>query len=48
MLSVVLEELRKGRNGDDQGEVARGQENKTSSRANDHVTNRSKCKGDLC
>lgn len=48
MLSVVLEELRKGRNGDDPGEVARGQENKTSDRANGHVTNRSKCKGDLC
>lgn len=47
MLSKVLEELRKGWNRGDPGEVARGQDNETSRGANDHIRDKSKCKGDL-
>ena len=47
MLSKALEELRKGWNRDDPGEVARRQDCKTSRGANDHVRDKSKCKGDL-
>ena len=37
MLSEVLEELRQGWNRGDPGEVARGQDNKTSRGGNDHI-----------
>ena len=47
MLSEVLEELRQGWNRGDPGEVARGQDNKTSRGGNDHIRDKSKCKGDL-